>query len=335
MINKIYVKVWQFIKEEYKYLLFLSFILFLGFFHLPYNIYVGGGVVNLNNRLEVENEIKESGSYNLAYVKSVHATIPSYLLSYVFDWDRESLNNEKISDEESARDIWKREQLYLQEANDNAIIAAFRLAGEELTINKEILKILYVDKSAKTNLKIGDTILSVDGVDIKEFTDLKEVINKHELGKKLQVKYQEDEKIKDGYFDIINLDNEKKAGLYLIKLYDYSKKREVKLKFNKNEGGPSGGFMTSLAIYSRLIGMDLTKGKKIVGTGTIDANGNVGEIGGVKYKLKGAVKNKADIFFVPEKNYAEAIKLKEEKKYQIDIVMVKNLNDAVTYLKMR
>ena len=48
-----------------------------------------------------------------------------------------------------------------------------------------------------------------------------------------------------------------------------------------------------LAIYKELIEEDITHGLKIVGTGTIDELGNVGEIDGVKYKILGAVKNKA------------------------------------------
>ena len=92
--------------------------------------------------------------------------------------------------------------------------------------------------------------------------------------------------------------------------------------------------MTSLYIYNK-IDKDVTKKRKIAGTGTIDADGNVGEIGGVKYKLKGAVKSKADIFFVPEANYEEAINEKKKNNYQIDIVMVKTLSDAVEFLESR
>ena len=66
--------------------------------------------------------------------------------------------------------------------------------------------------------------------------------------------------------------------------------------------------ITNLAIYNYLTEEDITHGKTIVGTGTIDINGNVGEISGVKYKLQGAIKEKADIFLVPSgDNYNEAI----------------------------
>ena len=91
--------------------------------------------------------------------------------------------------------------------------------------------------------------------------------------------------------------------------------------------------MLSLAIYDRLTSEDLTKGRKIVGTGTIDKDGNIGDIGGVKYKVMGANSGDADVFFVPEGNYEEAIKFKEEKGYDLNIVKVKTLNEAIEYLR--
>jgi len=49
--------------------------------------------------------------------------------------------------------------------------------------------------------------------------------------------------------------------------------------------------------------------KKICGTGTIDESGNIGEIGGVKYKMLGASKNKCDVFITPKENYEEAFNI--------------------------
>ena len=62
-------------------------------------------------------------------------------------------------------------------------------------------------------------------------------------------------------------------------------------------------------------------------------NGNVGEIGGIKYKIMGAVKNNMDVVLVPSANYKEALQVKKEKKYKIKIVEVKTFNDAIEYLK--
>ena len=92
--------------------------------------------------------------------------------------------------------------------------------------------------------------------------------------------------------------------------------------------------MTTLTIYNYVIKEDITNGMKIAGTGTIEGDGTVGEIGGIKYKLAGIEKQKADLFFVPAgENYEEAMKYKKENNYKIKIVPVKTFEDAVKYLK--
>ena len=57
--------------------------------------------------------------------------------------------------------------------------------------------------------------------------------------------------------------------------------------------------MFSLACYQNYTGKDLTKGHKVAGTGTIDANGKVGIIGGVDKKVVAADKEGAEVFFAP------------------------------------
>ena len=302
-------------------------------YKLPYNLYIGGGIIDIADKLEVENEYKEKGSFNMAYVRSIKATVPMYLLSYVFNWERESIESVKLDENDTASDMWKREKIYLDEANNSAVISAYTKAGEDITINKEILQVLYVDKDSKTDLQVGDTILKVDGVSLKVFEDIKEILKDHEIGERVEVKYLRNEKEETGYFIVREMEGEKKAGLYLAKMYEYDVKRKINLDFSNKEGGPSGGFMLSLAIYNRLVSDDLTKGRKIVGTGTIDENGKVGDIGGVKYKVIGAYKGDADVFFVPVGNYEEAIKYRDEKGYNLNIVKVETLDEAIDYLR--
>ena len=91
--------------------------------------------------------------------------------------------------------------------------------------------------------------------------------------------------------------------------------------------------MLALEIYNKLTNEDITHGYKIAGTGTIDDLGKVGTIGGVKYKLKGAVSDKAKVFFVPASNYEEAMKVKNDNNYKIEVVKVEKLIDAINYLR--
>ena len=91
--------------------------------------------------------------------------------------------------------------------------------------------------------------------------------------------------------------------------------------------------MCALDIYNKITDYDLTKGRIISGTGVIDEKGKVGAIDGVKYKLIGAVKKKADVFIVPNDNYDEAVKVKNENKYDIKIIKADNLHDVIEELK--
>jgi PDZ domain-containing protein len=72
--------------------------------------------------------------------------------------------------------------------------------------------------------------------------------------------------------------------------------------------GPSGGLMLALAVTDSLNPGDLTGGRTIAGTGTIDRDGDVGPIGSVSYKVRGAAAAGATVFFVPADDAAEAAK---------------------------
>jgi PDZ domain-containing protein len=65
-------------------------------------------------------------------------------------------------------------------------------------------------------------------------------------------------------------------------------------------GGPSAGLAMSLAILDDLTPGDLTGGKHVAVTGTIDPDGRVGEIGGISQKAVAARAAGAQLFLVPQ-----------------------------------
>lgn len=65
--------------------------------------------------------------------------------------------------------------------------------------------------------------------------------------------------------------------------------------------------LQTLSLLNSLIEEDITKGKKIAGTGTIDVNGKVGAIGGITQKIYTAFDDNVEIFLCPEDNYEEAL----------------------------
>ena len=332
MFNKIYENIKKFIKENYKTLLLYLILLIICTYRLPFYIYTGGGTIDLEKRIDLKGN--EKGSYNLAYVKQIYATIPTYLLSFVVDkWDVVKVSDLQIDNEEDVKDIDNREKLYLEEANNHAILNAYKLAGKTINMKESSYKVIYVNKDSDTNIIVGDKLVSVNGVKITNNLEYKKYLQTLEVGTRLEIKVERNNKEIDCYAILKEIEGEKIIGLYLVNIYDYELDPPINLKFKWNESGSSGGFMLSLAIYDRLVDNDLTKGRKIVGTGTIDANGNVGEIGGVKYKVLGASKEKADIFFCPKENYEEAINTKNKYNLKLKIVKVETLEEAINYLK--
>ncbi len=95
-------------------------------------------------------------------------------------------------------------------------------------------------------------------------------------------------------------------------------------------GGPSAGLMFTLGIIDRLSDQDLTGGKFIAGTGTMDNDGNVGPIGGVLLKLITAREAGATVFLVPADNCAEAL---TQVPDGLQLVKVATLDDAMTALQ--
>jgi Lon-like protease len=98
---------------------------------------------------------------------------------------------------------------------------------------------------------------------------------------------------------------------------------------SQNIGGPSAGLMFTLEVYDQLSEGDLTAGHRVAGTGSIDIDGAVGGIGGIRQKVFGAISVGADYILVPASNYDVAV---EAAGDDIEVVRVANVDDALEFL---
>ncbi len=333
MLSKLYEKFKKFLRDNYLYLIILFSTYLILTFPVPYIVEAPGGIIDITKKIDVDTNLETEGSYNLAYVTEYQGTVFTALLSFVIpDWDLEKVATNDVNENQEA--TYLRDHLMLEEANQTAILYAYQKAEKEVKITKEKMYITYLDPSVDWQLKVGDELLKAEGIALKDKDDLSSIIQTKEVGDTISLVVKRDGKEKTVNAKVRQEDGEKVLGIIISFLREVETDPEVTLKFNKSESGPSAGFMTALTIYQALIDEDLTNGLKIVGTGTIDANGNIGSIGGVTYKLMGAEKAHADIFFVPEgDNYQEAKKLKDERNYKIKLVKVKTFDDALQYLK--
>jgi PDZ domain-containing protein len=94
-------------------------------------------------------------------------------------------------------------------------------------------------------------------------------------------------------------------------------------------GGPSAGLMLTLGILDLVGDDDLTGGAVVAGTGTIDAQGQVGPIGGIPLKMVAARGIGAELFLVPAGNCQEAAAAPDPG---FPLARVADLGDALTAL---
>lgn len=333
MFNNFYDRFKQFMKEDWLVVVLLLLIIST-FIKVPYEVNMPGGIIDLGNRVTVNGkEVEIEGSFNMAYVSVVQGSLPYVLLGFIMpDWDVVP-ESQSTYENETIDDANKRSKLYLEQSIDYATAVAMDEAGIPYEIGNRVNYVAYIGEEADTTLKVGDNILSINGEEIEDINVMSERVQATKVGDTMSFIVLRDGKEVEAAAVIYEEDDKHYVGISAITTFDLDSDLDVEISTKASESGPSGGMMMTLMVYNALTDQDLTYGKRIVGTGTINLDGTVGEIGGVKYKLMGAVKNDADLFIVPAGNYEEAMDVKKEKGYNIDIVSVKTFSDVVEYLE--
>lgn len=330
MSNKYYEKIINFIKADLIPVLVFILIIVLLNIPLPWSVYSPGGLISVKDRLNVDDA---SDNYYLTYVSFSKGTPVSLLMGLILpEWDIIS-NDEIKNTQEDMDDVETRDKVYMEEAISNSTYVAYLKAGLTPNITARHLYITYIMEESQTDLKIGDEIISYNGITYTTYDEFEEYTSNLEVGDTLSIKVKRKNKTIDTTSTYIDINGEARIGIILSEINDYDNDPDVKYTAKSSESGSSGGLMMALALYDYLTDEEISKNRKIAGTGTISLDGTVGEIGGVKYKLAGAVKKKADVFLVPSENYEEAINLQKEHNYNIQIIEAKTFDQVLEELQ--
>jgi PDZ domain-containing protein len=154
-------------------------------------------------------------------------------------------------------------------------------------------------------LEAGDQILTIDGVAVTSDAQLRRAIADAGVGAALEFGIR-----RDGSERTVTIttaarsasDDSPIVGIMPGLMFDFPFEVSIHLQ---DVGGPSAGMMFALGIYDTLTPGALTGGEHIAGTGTIDAGGEVGPIGGIRQKMFGARDAGAAWFLAPEANCSE------------------------------
>jgi len=171
-----------------------------------------------------------------------------------------------------------------------------------------------LDTPAQDKLRAGDEILTVDGVPMTTPEQVVEAVRSKPIGTDLNFSVMRG----DSKLDVVvtsgtrsddpATEQDEATIPYIGIGIDINYSAEFEIKFGvTGVGGPSAGTLFAIGIIDKLTPGALTQGKIIAGTGTIDPDGNVGEIGGIRQKLIGARDAGAVLFLAPAGNCDEVI----------------------------
>lgn len=168
-------------------------------------------------------------------------------------------------------------------------------------------KVVVVDAPDDFALEAGDALETINGQPVPDAEALTALLTDIEPGTEITVGYLHDGQ--PATTQIVTQGPPKdRAGSLLGITITYRGYGGFSVSFAQNDiGGPSAGLMLTLGIIDLVGEQPLVDDEFIAGTGTIDPDGNVGAIGGVRFKLKKAAEVGAAMFLTPADNCAEAL----------------------------
>ncbi|MGW8888765.1 YlbL family protein [Streptomyces sp. NPDC055749] len=281
-----------------------------------------------------------TGHLNMTTVRVTGADYEMNIVEAVYGWlahdsvvvPHDTLYPDGKTEEESTQENAEE----FSQSQESAKVAAL----EELDIpvsSRVVVSTVIKGSPAQGRLHAGDVIKAVDGTVVKQPEDVAKLVTKHKPGQdvtftivpakeaaaaeKAGKEPRSTEKI------VITTEKAPKENRAIVGIQagtDHTFPFEIDIKL-ADVGGPSAGLMFSLGIIDKLTPGNLTGGKFIAGTGTIDDEGKVGPIGGINMKLVGAREAGARYFLTPDDNCAAAA---SDIPGGLTLVRVKNLDDA-------
>lgn len=249
--------------------------------------------------------------------------------------ERQTIRPEGVSRE----DLAENNRRSMEESKQRAIFVALTELGYEATLTGSgALVAGVVDASPAVGiLEEGDVIVALNGTPVQLASEV--VAEMGVLGPGTQVNLDVLRPQEDGPEELsvtvtlgVNPDDEERGfiGIF-VDTADLNAEFPVDIDIDsRNIGGPSAGLMYSLGIVNLLTPDDITKGHTIAGTGTIEFDGRVGPIGGVRQKVFAARDIGAGYVLVPADNFEDALTAAGD---DIEVVSIADMGAALAFLE--
>ena len=219
-----------------------------------------------------------------------------------------------------------------------AIAVALKNLGYEISSKGDGVAVvgLLDDSPVKNKLKKSDLIQSINSTDIFSATEFIATLRTYSIGETVSIGLLREIDggkkqifVKTTLVEHVEYKGEPMVGFLATTVnerFDFPFEIDIK---TGNVGGPSAGLMMALNVYNNLIPEDITNSMVVAGTGTIEIDGSVGPVGGIKQKIIAAKRAGAELILVPVANFEEATQFETDKTA---IVAVDSFDEALSVI---
>ena len=219
---------------------------------------------------------------------------------------------------------------------DVAAAVGAAAAGVETELVTEVVVVQVLPGSpASGELTPGDVVVAVDGSPLDSAEELQALSRAGSEGDRFTLTVRHADRERDVTLELATFGGvtEPRLGIGIQTAVDEARLPfDVSLREGTRIGGPSAGLMVAVTMYDLLSEEDLLAGRVIAGTGSLDADGRVGPVGGVPEKLRAAERVGAELVLVPS---AQLDLIGDRIPEGLKVVGVADLAEALEALRGR
>jgi Lon-like protease len=240
----------------------------------------------------------------------------------------------------SETDLDRVDRLTFADSRTTAGVVALRALGRTVTVERTGVTFDGVERSApawRAGLRPGMVLTAVDGVRVPDLEALQTQMSGRKPGSPIRLSVKDGARALDLRTQLTrDPRDEERAIIGVLGVHDAPPRAQLPVKVTISPRGlgrgPSAGLAFALQVYDSLSGRQLAKGRKVAVTGTVDLEGNVGPIGGVRQKVLGAVRRHFDLVLVPVENAADG---RDAARGRVKVVAVRTFRAALSALGAR
>lgn len=203
----------------------------------------------------------------------------------------------------TSKQVQQQDAAEMSNSQQSAVAAA--LTNEKIDYSTRLTVGGLTPKSPSHGvLRSGDVLTKINSTPITSLDQLKKQLNKTPDGDKVALRIKRHHAVKTVHVTPKHAKSGVQLGVYIGQKFNFPLSVRIQLQ---DVGGPSAGMMFALGIVDTITPGPMTGGEKIAGTGTIQPDGQVGPIGGIRQKMVGAKTGGADWFLAPKSNCDEVV----------------------------